>query len=661
MNTFFNLGNEENLNNFSWKDNVRPAEEGRLRVPLEKENFRPEETEESEIFIRELVQNSLDAKNLDDSNLENEPVLISIKYIDLHDNFKNIYKQLFPKLLKDWLEASGDIVPEYKRNFKALVISDYGTHGLKDEDWQKYFYGSGKGHESSKKNKSLGSKNQGKVAIWALSKIWTIFCKTHTSENIVKGQGLCLFSEVVDLDNGANKRTCDAYFKKENGPILEEKEISILEKAFNLKKRNDSDYGTDFILLEAIENSYENIIHSILKNWAIPISENKLKFNIDGNEINSENVISLIDQNKEFLGELTSDFINFCISSRARTENVISYDLKNDITIDKLRPRMLSQELFKQNVTADELFENLNNEKILEIKYYPPIEYKEETTSQLHAYSVFIKINKDYEDIQEKSYGLILRDYQILWDERKRVTKSAFSRNDIYILICTFDDDFEDLMKLYEEPSHLKFNPKNIKFDKPAVKYTEYNANQNLRVFRQSANKAINYILSADTKDDPNFFSNLFPYVFIKQKTNKRKKVKKGKKESPNPPVIPITPKTPPALNIKQDEDIIRIKSTADYDYKEGDSFTITLAASSLEGNKNPFKEYSIFDFDLADSSRFRIALENGCEVMMSKRNKITFEPYSKDFEILIQGFHPHWGYISKYQYKNLKDNESNT
>ena len=55
MTTFFNLGHDENLNNFAWKDNVRPAEEGRIRVPLEKENFRPEDTEESEIFIRELA------------------------------------------------------------------------------------------------------------------------------------------------------------------------------------------------------------------------------------------------------------------------------------------------------------------------------------------------------------------------------------------------------------------------------------------------------------------------------------------------------------------------------------------------------------------------------------------------------------------------------
>ena len=72
----------------------------------------------------------------------------------------------------------------------------------------------GEGNKSSKTNKSLGSANQGKVAIWALSNIWTIFCKSHTTEEKIKGQGLCLMSEVVELDDGKNRRTCDAYFLK---------------------------------------------------------------------------------------------------------------------------------------------------------------------------------------------------------------------------------------------------------------------------------------------------------------------------------------------------------------------------------------------------------------------------------------------------------------
>ena len=105
-------------------------------------------------------------------------------------------------------------------------------------------------------------------------------------------------------------------------------------------------------------------------------------------------------------------------------------------------------------------------------------------------------------------------------------------------------------------------------------------------------------------------------------------------------------------MDVNQNKDPIRIKSTKDYEWEAGDSFTITLAANSLEGNKDPFKEYSIFDFDLADSKRFRIPLEDGCDVITSAKNIITFEPYQNDFEIQIQGFHPHWGYISKYRFK---------
>ena len=56
---------------------------------------------------------------------------------------------------------------------------------------------------------------------------------------------------------------------------------------------------------------------------------------------------------------------------------------------------------------------------------------------------------------------------------------------------------------------------------------------------------------------------------------------------------------------MNQNKDTIRIKSTKDYEWEAGDSFTITLAANSLEGNKDPFKEYSIFDFDLADRLYF--------------------------------------------------------
>ena len=97
MTTFFNLGNNESLSNYSWNDIVRPATEGRERAPLEKENFRPEDTEETEIFIRELVQNSLDAKDRDDSRFNNQPVFISsmsILMIILKVFIRNCFQKL---------------------------------------------------------------------------------------------------------------------------------------------------------------------------------------------------------------------------------------------------------------------------------------------------------------------------------------------------------------------------------------------------------------------------------------------------------------------------------------------------------------------------------------------------------------------------------------
>ena len=45
---------------------------------------------------------------------------------------------------------------------------------------------------------------------------------------------------------------------------MDDKEIKILEKTFELKERENNDYGTDFILLEAIPNDYAFIIQAIL-------------------------------------------------------------------------------------------------------------------------------------------------------------------------------------------------------------------------------------------------------------------------------------------------------------------------------------------------------------------------------------------------------------
>ena len=68
-----------------------------------------------------------------------------------------------------------------------------------------------------------------------------------------------------------------------------------------------------------------------MKNWAIPISENQISFDVGGTQINQENIIKLLDENKKYLGDITSEYINFCIESRKKTYQLNSYSLMTDL------------------------------------------------------------------------------------------------------------------------------------------------------------------------------------------------------------------------------------------------------------------------------------------------------------------------------------------
>ena len=69
----FNVGIHE-LSAFKWRDVQRNITDGVSRTPLEKKNFRPENIDESEIFIRELIQNSLDARKMTSQRVEDRGV-----------------------------------------------------------------------------------------------------------------------------------------------------------------------------------------------------------------------------------------------------------------------------------------------------------------------------------------------------------------------------------------------------------------------------------------------------------------------------------------------------------------------------------------------------------------------------------------------------------
>ena len=106
--------------------------------------------------------------------------------------------------------------------------------------------------------------------------------------------------------------------------------------------------------------------------------------------------------------------------------------------------------------------------------------------------------------------------------------------------------------------------------------------------------------MSADVADDSDYFADLFPELSIESLLeSKREKMKvEDKKEETIQDTVDIDIKQArrAAINVIQDGGKIAITSTPEYIFNEGDSLIVEIAADVLEGNGDPFKEYSPFD-----------------------------------------------------------------
>ena len=105
-----NIGKHE-LTAFKWKDIQREITEGVSRTPLEKKNFRPENIDESEIFIRELIQNSLDAVKLTSRQVE-----VSINYKEIAQSDYRLYNHIVSSTLQRWFTKAKTSAKTIKEN-----------------------------------------------------------------------------------------------------------------------------------------------------------------------------------------------------------------------------------------------------------------------------------------------------------------------------------------------------------------------------------------------------------------------------------------------------------------------------------------------------------------------------------------------------------------
>ena len=659
------IDEKEKLNilsqNFDWFATERDTRDTVKRAPMEKQNFRADNVDNTENFVRELIQNALDANDQSSP----KPVSVKIKTVNIKNEHKSIYNNIFSSKIRRFLTDSKDIKKPYEHNYKALVISDYGTTGLDGDiydsgelstqnasNWIKYFHTVGKGSGTSKTN-GLGSANQGKVAIWALSSVWCILGISKIRGGITRFQGKCLLSDNVNLSN-TKFRECDAFYRKHNYEFtVEENEISTFNEVFQIENRDRYDLGTDFVLLEAHEFDESKVQESIIQNWSIPIFEGKLEIKINDKSINKYNIEELIKENHENLKSISLEFLKFCLKARSSDrENIIKYKLKRDLPDKFFEERILRKEFFENEITEKELMDQIFDNKIVEIEFQPTIRYKNQSPF-IDRFSVFITKKSSNDNSENGSQGLMMRMEQILWDEHSFCLQAAKTRDDIYVLISSRSPRISNLLTHFEVPTHRKFLEKLPDFNNQNIPYTKNNAINNLRLFKKSANKTLYFLFDGEIKEDPSFLHSLFPDEFLNKEGSKKNKKPKDitKPDDGTDPALPpidLPPSLPKAIIINQEEGKgnIQITSTKDYIFNEGDKFIVTLAADCPEGTGNPFSEYTRFDFDLRKCT---VAIEEGC-VINADLNKVEIRPFTSAFRIIFEGLHPHWDYVHRYR-----------
>lgn len=254
-------------------------------------------------FTREIVQNSLDAKNGNSA----EPVRMKfeIKKIEsnkvpgVSDLIYVLNKSLLRLEHKETINKFKRAIEELQQNeIRVLKVSDYNTVGMSQKSWEALLFN--EGISSKQSESSAGRHGVGKKASFLMSLCNTVFYATKNIDNETFFSGKTV---LVDWQEDKNKDEWFSRFgwfgeKKENNiNFLKNQETNDVDDFFVRKQS----YGSDVIILAPIfvDEQYDLnrlIINSILENFYIGLCENKLEVTVNNIEINSKNVDKILDE-----------------------------------------------------------------------------------------------------------------------------------------------------------------------------------------------------------------------------------------------------------------------------------------------------------------------------------------------------------------------------
>lgn len=590
-------------------------------------NFIRESKSAAAIFIRELLQNTLDARVNDESGRK-KSARVTLDFINpAVDYNKKLCEGIIPFIQSIDEDISIDLDSP-----KALLIEEFNTSGLlgntedhratgEDERWANFW------HRAAipTKTKSLGRAGQGKVTFFMASRINSLFAVTRRidDENDY-AYGKCMFPKCPKVGGQyyhrhhlwGNVSTPQAPV----APITSPEEIQKIKTAFRLKRKDEP--GVSFIIPYPDQRLTErDLIKAVIEDFYYPLFTNELSVSVGRVDITSASLKDLIPEYLTADSRPSVEYLSFMEKTTQMTPKVF-------ISEKWLEKSEAIPEFFQEN-QFEVLKEKFNNGECVAVRF-PVVIFPKRAEKYKGYIDVFIQNRESSLQTED----LFIRNGLSIGEERP-LQKNA---RKCFALVRIDDVKISEFLGYAEEPSHNKW-----KVTEPEVCKRYNQVSDVIYSIRHAALALYNAMRGSNVGLYEDVFVDILSIPSSEGTTKRRKKK--------SPRLGPNVPPTSPLPTIIRQEPFFEL-----YDINNNSGLgmrgivdkvpkdklpllgKLVFAYNLLEGDGDPFANWHPFDFDLADQKQFTIR-KKGIAIVSREDNIIKFIINDADFFIEISGF----------------------
>ena len=589
----------------SWKwiwPNVGPTP---VHQGLDSEMFDRTDYPYSETFVREAIQNSLDAR-LDPQ----KPVVVSFAF---HSDGIGPRRPFLEQLIAHRKRAGLDIPQEWTQgNVRWLLVEDFNSKGLSGSltsrisDFWNYWLNFGL---SNKDGSGRGGRGIGRVTFLIASRIQCVIGYTRRAED--GSSAICGMAVLRAQEDGDALKSTHAYLaESENDNIYTLHNSggfhSRARRAFSFKgydEEHQSGLGLA-VLYPHKELEPEGILAAAIENFAPAITNGTLSLKVDGRVLDSSSIDEIAQEIEGYLNDeaIRSNVARYLqlvrIAQDEKSPEKIS--LRNALKKDLEPLRETSEIRVLQKKIAD------GEDVVLKVEF--PL------VRGGIPRSVSLVASIGPASTGHKPIDRLFREGMSLPDVR------AKNPGELDLVVLVGRGELARYLNFCEGKAHLDLlESKDVLqklgdhgFDGPRAKRLVKNLPTELRL-----------LLTPDvTAPDAHVFDAFFPKPSDKPGQKK-------KPDRPNDPPEPPPPPRPPVFKVETLEDGLRIKANPAF-LEWPVNLIVTIAYA--DGTRRP--SWSPFDFKLEDLD----IRHSDCDLTFTK-NKVKATNCGPDAEIEITGF----------------------